>query len=76
MMGASTANATVTAPVGAGETATAVLLTDIREFKVDIEHEMVYVTTSDGREVEFAYDTIATLTWVIANKVATITVST
>ena len=75
-MGASTANATVTAPVGAGEVATAIVLTDIREFKVDIEHEMIYVTEADGREVEFAYDTIATFTWVIANNVATITLST
>ena len=75
-MGASTANATVTAPIGAGEVATAIVLNDIREFRVDVEHEMLYVTTSDGREVEFAYDTIATLTWTIANNVATIAVST
>jgi len=75
-MGASTASATVTAPVGVGEVATALTLSNIREFKVDIEHEMLYITEADGREVEFAYDTIATLTWVIAARVATITVST
>ena len=76
MAAPSTAQITVTAPVGAGETATAETLSNIRAVKFDIEQEMLFVTTEDGRVVEFAYDTIATVTYVIAAKHATITVST
>jgi hypothetical protein len=75
-MGASSGSATVTAPVGAGLTATAIILSNIRRIEFDILKEMLYVTQSDGRVVEFAYDTIATVTYTIAGQVATITVST
>ena len=72
----STGQATVTAPVKAGLTATAVTISDAREFRVEIDKNMLYVTKSNGQVVEFAYNTIATVTYVIANKHATITVST
>ena len=72
----STANVTATAPVGAGKTATAVVLNDVREVRFDPNREMLFVQTSEGRNVEFEYKTIATVTYVIANKVATVTVST
>jgi hypothetical protein len=72
----STGQATVTAPVKAGLTATSVTLSDVREFRVDIEKDMLYITKGNGQVVEFAYGTIATVTYVIANKHATITVST
>ena len=75
-MGASTGSATVTAPVGTGLTATAITLSGIRKIEFDILKEMLYVTQADGRRVEFAYDTIATVTYVIAGRVATITAST
>lgn len=73
---ASSGSATVTAPVGTGQTATAVTLSDIRKIEFDINREMLFVTESDGRVVEFAYDTIATVTYTIASRVATITIST
>lgn len=72
----STANVTATAPVGAGQTATAVVLNDVREVLFDPNREMLFVKTAEGRNVEFEYATIATVTYVIANKVATVTVST
>ena len=75
-MGASSGSAIVTAPVGAGLTATAITLSNIRKIEFDILKEMLYVTQSDGRRVEFAYDTIATVTYTIASRVATITAST
>lgn len=75
-MGASSGSATITAPTGAGLTASAVVLSGIRAIEFDIDGEMLYVTQADGRRVEFAYDTIATVTYTIANKVATIAVST
>jgi len=75
-MGASTGSATVTAPAGADEASVAQVYNDIRDFRVDIEHELISITLNTGRVVEYAYDTVATLTYVIANKVATITVST
>ncbi len=75
-MGASSGSATITAPVGAGLIATAITLSNIRKIEFDILKEMLYVTQADGRVVEFAYGTIATVTYVIASKVATITVST
>lgn len=75
-MGASTANVTVTAPVKVGLTATAVTTNDIRRIDFDILKEMIFITTMDGQMVEYPYDTIATLTWVIAGGVATITIST
>jgi hypothetical protein len=72
----SSANATVTAPVGAGLTATAVTLNGVRKVEFDPTREMLFVQQADGRVVEFEYATIATVTYVIANKVATVTVST
>ena len=72
----SSGSATLTAPVGAGEVATAVTLSNIRKIEFDIDKEMVFVTQADGRVAEFAYDTVSTVTYVIAGKVATITVST
>jgi len=75
-MGLSTASSTVTAPVGAGEVATALALTNNRKIIFDIEKEMLFIQQADGRMVEFAYDTIATVTYTIASKVATVTVST
>ena len=75
-MGASTANVTVTAAAKAGLTATAVTTTDIRNIEVDIKKEMIFITKSDGQRVEYPYDAIATFTWVIAARVATITIST
>lgn len=75
-MGASSANVTVTAPAKVGLTATAVTSTNIREIKVDIEKEMIYMIDSAGRNIEYPYDTIATFTWTIAAKVATVVIST
>ena len=72
----STANATVTAPVGAGETATAVVLNNVRRLDFDPNREMLFVEEADGKRREFEYATIATVTYVIANKVATVTIST
>lgn len=75
-MGASTANVTVTAPVKAGLTATAVSTNDIRKITVDIKKEMIFIESSNGQMVEYPYDTIATFTWTIAGGVATIVIST
>ncbi len=75
-MGASSGSATVTAPSGAGLASVATVLSNIRKIEFDIDKEMLYITQSDGRVVEYAYDTIATVTYTIANRVATITVST
>ena len=76
MAGLSSGSATVTAPVGAGEVATALAISGIRKITFDIDKEMLFIQQGDGRVVEFAYDTIATITYVIAAKVATITAST
>lgn len=75
-MGVSTANVTVTAAVKAGLTATAVTTLDVRRIDFDIKKEMIFITKADGQMVEYPYDAIATLTWVIAGGVATIIIST
>lgn len=75
-MGASTANVTITAPIGAGEAAVAAVLNGVQAVDFDVESEMVNVKLSDGRTIGYAYDTVATVTWVIASKVATVTIST
>lgn len=75
-MGASTANVTVTAAAKAGLSATAVVTNDIRSIEIDIEKEMIFIITNNGAHIEYPYDAIATLTWVIAGGVATITIST
>ncbi len=75
-MGASTANVTVTAPSKAGLTATAVSTVNIRRIDFDILKEMIFITKADGQMIEYPYDAIATLTWVIAGRAATIVMST
>lgn len=75
-MGLSTANVTVSAPVGAGEVATAVTMTDITSITFDIKKEMVFVKLNDGRTVDYAYDTVATVTWLITARVATVVIAT
>jgi len=75
-MGASSANVTVTAAVKAGLTATAVATNDIRKITVDIKKEMIFIEASNGQMIEYPYDAIATFTWTIAGKTATITIST
>ena len=72
----STGDATVTAPVGAGEVATALQLTNVRRIEFDINRNMLFVEEQNGKRVEFAYDTVATVTYVIAGNNATVTVST
>ena len=76
MAAGSTGQITVTAPAGPGEAAVAEVLTNIRGVNFDLVKEILFVTLEDGRVAEYAYDTIATVTYVIANKHATITVST
>ena len=71
-----TGEVTTTAPVGAGETATTNLISGAREARFDFRKEMLFVTQSDGRQVEYAYDTIATVSFSISGAVSTVTVST
>lgn len=52
--------ATVTAKTGAGQTATALPLSDIREIKFDCDKNVCDVTLRDGKVKHFAgYSTIA-----------------
>ena len=76
MAGASTGNVTITAAAGTGLSAVADVFNNIETILFDINKEMIFIKTNDGRTVEYPYDAIATLTWVIAARVATITIST
>ncbi len=67
---------TTTAPVGAGEASVADLISGARKAIFDFEKEMLYVQQADGRMVEYAYDTVATVTFSISGSVSTVTVST
>ena len=76
MSGQSSANTTVTAPIGAGEAAVALALNTNRKICFDIDKEILSIQLANGRWVDYAYDTIATVTYTIAAKVATVTAST
>ena len=71
-----TGEVTTTAPVGAGEASVADLISNARKATFDFQKEMFYVTQADGRQVEYAYDTVATVTLTISGSVSTVTVST
>lgn len=73
---ASSGNVTTTAPIGPGLTATAQQITGFRELTFKPSEEIMSVMESDGRVVDYEYNTIATVTYVIASGVATVTVST
>ena len=71
-----TGEVTTSAPVGAGEASVTDLISGAREARFDFRKEMLYVTQADGRQVEYAYDTVATVTFAISGAVSTVTVST
>ncbi len=76
MPASESANVTITAPAGPGLAAVTDVFNAIRSIEFDIRRAMVSITESNGHIVEYAYGTIATMTYSIANNVATITIST
>jgi hypothetical protein len=70
------ANVTVTAPLGPGNTVASKLFSGCKAVNLDVDKEMFYVTDAKGVVHDFEYDTIATLTWSISGAVATVAVST
>ena len=73
VLGQQKGNTVVTAPVGAGLSAVADSLTDVREVVLDFDGGMIRVKTREGRIVQYPYDDIATLVSLIANNVTTVT---
>jgi len=66
---------TITADYGPGLQATALVINHLREIRFDIDRQVLFVVDDTVTTHEFALDTIATVTFSIASKVYTITVS-
>ena len=75
-MAKSSGNATVTAPIGPGDASVATVITGFRKCIFDVDKEKLSIQEADGRRIEWELNTIATVTYVIANNVATVTIST
>jgi hypothetical protein len=67
--------ATVTAPIGAGVTATALVMSNIRGIEFDTRLAVVRVTQNDGRVVNFDANATATITATASSGVFTFTVN-
>lgn len=65
---------TVTGTVGPGFTATALALTEVTEFRIDTEKEMLYVT-SNGVIKEFYIGAATTITCTVVGNTYTLTIS-
>jgi len=76
MPASESANVTITAPSGAGLAGVTDVFNNIRSIEYQIDRAIVSITESNGHVVEYEYGTVATVTHVIANNVATITIST
>jgi len=76
MPAAESANVTITAPSGAGLAGVADVFNNIRSIEFQIDKAIVAITESNGHIVEYEYGTVATVTYTIANNIATIVIST
>lgn len=75
MASPSTANVTVTSTTGPGVTVTALVINGVLQVVFDLVRNMIFITDSAGRIREFAYDAVATLTWTISGRTATVAIS-
>jgi len=73
---ASTANATITAPLGPGDAAVATVFNGIRSLNYRFDRDTFDLVLADGSVRSFSYDTIATITMTVAGNITTVTVST
>jgi len=73
---ASTANATITAPIGPGDAAVATLFSNIRSLDYQFDRDTFELVLADGTKRIFSYDTIATITMTVAGNVTTVTITT
>ena len=73
---ASTANATITAPVGPGDTVTSQVYNNIRSLNYLFDRDTFELTLEDGKVVRFSYDTIATTTQTVSGNISTIAITT
>lgn len=70
-----TANVTVTGTTGPDIDLAAKVFSNIKEFHVDFPKSVLTITDAQGKVTDFDYAITATLTFVIAAGVATITIS-
>ena len=76
MANAAPATVTVTSTTGPGQAVTAQRFTDVVDFEVDFNHNVIRVTRqgAGGTQV-YDYSAMATLTWTISDGLTTIVVS-
>ena len=71
-----TGNVVITsADIGPGNSIAALNVNDIRELRYDFPGDRLQIIKKDGELIDLDYDTLATITHVIAASVATITLS-
>ena len=77
MANASPVKTVVTSTTGPGQTVTSQTFTDVNDFEVDFNRNVIKITRDGaGGIIYYDYSAIATLTWTITAGTATITIST